>query len=137
MTTPQPTDNRTARGIEQYGLPFLCFAIGIGYLVAGWIGDNLRFGLFGLGLMSALGVAILVTRKRSETVQGLMDRRDERINSLDLKATAFAGSMVILAVIAAFMVEVARGNDTAPYSWLGALGGLSYLVALVVLRLRT
>lgn len=40
-------------------------------------------------------------------------------------------------VIAAFMVEVARGNDTAPYSWLGALGGLSYLVALVVLRLRT
>ena len=37
------------------------------------------------------------------------------------------------AIIVAFIVEVARGQDGTPYSWLGAIGGLSYLIAL---RLR-
>ena len=41
-----------------------------------------------------------------------------------------------LAVIAGFVVEAARGNDGAPYAWLGALGGLAYLLAIIVLRLR-
>jgi hypothetical protein len=29
-----------------------------------------------------------------------------------------------------------QSHDPPPYSWLGALGGVSYLVALVTLRLR-
>ncbi len=44
---------------------------------------------------------------------------------------------MISAVIVGFLVEVARGRDGSPYSWLGALGGGVYLVAVVVLRLRS
>ena len=43
---------------------------------------------------------------------------------------------MITAIIVAFVVEVARGHDGSPYAWLGAIGGLAYLVAIVVLRLR-
>jgi hypothetical protein len=39
-------------------------------------------------------------------------------------------------IIGAFVVELARGHDGSPYAWLGAVGGISYLVAIVVLRLR-
>jgi len=34
------------------------------------------------------------------------------------------------------IVEVARGQDGRPYSWLGAIGGLAYLAAIIVLRIR-
>jgi len=40
------------------------------------------------------------------------------------------------AIIVAFVVEVARGHDGSPYAWLGAIGGIAYLLAIAVLRLR-
>jgi hypothetical protein len=44
--------------------------------------------------------------------------------------------VVILAVIAGFVVELARGHNGDPYTWLGAIGGLSYLAAVIFMRLR-
>jgi presenilin-like A22 family membrane protease len=44
---------------------------------------------------------------------------------------------VITTIIVAFIIEVARGHDGSPYAWLGAIAGLAYLVAIVVLRLRS
>ena len=43
---------------------------------------------------------------------------------------------MITAIIVGFLVEAAQGQDGKPYSWLGAVGGLAYLVAIVVLRTR-
>jgi len=45
-------------------------------------------------------------------------------------------TVTITAIIVAFAVEVARGHSGAPYTWLGALAGITYLVAIVALRLR-
>ena len=39
-------------------------------------------------------------------------------------------------VIGMFVIEIAQGEDGAPYSALGALGGVTYVIAMVVLRLR-
>jgi hypothetical protein len=44
--------------------------------------------------------------------------------------------VVIAAVIVGFVVELAHGHDGNPYSWLGALGGVAYLAALVAMRIR-
>jgi presenilin-like A22 family membrane protease len=44
--------------------------------------------------------------------------------------------VVITAIIIAFLVEVARGNSGAPFTWLGAIAGLAYLLAVVVFRIR-
>jgi hypothetical protein len=43
---------------------------------------------------------------------------------------------MISAIIVGFLVEVARGHSGSPYDWLGAIGGLAYLVAVIVLRIR-
>jgi len=44
---------------------------------------------------------------------------------------------LVSVIIGAFVVELARGHDGNPYGWLGAVGGVTYLVAIVVLRLRS
>jgi hypothetical protein len=43
---------------------------------------------------------------------------------------------VILTIIVAFIVDLARGGDGMPYAWLGAIAGLSYIAAVIVLRVR-
>ncbi|HET8591551.1 MAG TPA: hypothetical protein VFM01_18085 [Nakamurella sp.] len=117
-------------------VPAISVVGGIAYLVAGLISGNTGFGIAGLVLMVVFAAVLWLVRRRSETVKGLLDRRDERINAIDLKATAFAGSVLIVAVIVAFVIDVARGGDGAPYFWLAAVAGIAYIVGVVVLRLR-
>ena len=114
------------------------FALVLGGVVFGAqaIGGNPGSGLVSFGIMAFVG-AVFLFGGRSETIRGLRgDGRDERFQQIDIHATAFAGSVVIVAIIVAFVVELAHGRDGNPYTWLGALGGIAYLVALVVMRLR-
>jgi drug/metabolite transporter (DMT)-like permease len=121
---------------SRWFLPSFAVALGGVMFTAQWIGGNPGSGLGSLGIMAAFG-ALILFGGRSETIRGLRgDGRDERFKQLDLTATALAGMAVISTVIVAFIVELARGQDGAPYSWLGAIGGLAYLLAVVVLRLR-
>ena len=46
------------------------------------------------------------------------------------------GLVLITAVIVAWLVEIARGHSGNPYGWLGALGGLSYVIAVAFFRWR-
>jgi hypothetical protein len=117
-------------------LPGFAVGLGLAVLAAYWIGGDLSSGLTSLGIMVAFGALILLGG-RSETVRGLRgDGRDERFRQIDIHATAVAGMVVITAIIAAFLVEVARGHDGSPYAWLGAIAGLAYLAAVAVFRLR-
>lgn len=82
--------------------------------------------------MLAFG-AVLLFGGRSETIRGLRgDGRDERFRQIDINATAFAGVVVIVA----FVIKLARGRSGAPYTWLGAIAGIAYVIAIAVLRGR-
>jgi hypothetical protein len=121
---------------SRWTLPLFSLALGCAMLAALWIGDSLRAGLAALAVMAIVGIAFLLGG-RSETIRGLRgDGRDERFAQIDLEATAVAGIAVIVAIIVAFLVEVARGHDGSPFDWLGAIGGLAYVLAIAVLRLR-
>lgn len=127
---------RPHKPLVRSAVPGVAVLIGIGYLVAGLLGDDVGFGVFGLLLMVAAAAAFMLLGRRSETVAGLIDRRDERINRIDADASLFAAMVVLLAVGVMFMVEIARGQDGSPYYQLGALGGVSYVAALLWLRFR-
>jgi hypothetical protein len=121
---------------SKWFLPLFAGALGIVMLAALWIGDDPVGGVIALAIMVGFGGAVLLGG-RSETVRGLRgDGRDERFRQIDVVATAIAGTVTIGAIIVAFLVEVARGHDGSPYTWLGAVAGLAYLAAVVVLRLR-
>lgn len=121
---------------SKWFLPVFSLALGLVFLVAEWIGGDVRGGLLSLAVMAGFG-ALILAGGRSETIRGLRgDGRDERFRQIDVAATAIAGLVVITAVIVGFLVEVARGHDGSPYAQLGALGGVAYLVAVAVLRVR-
>jgi hypothetical protein len=121
---------------SKWFLPLFSVALGLVMLAALWVGGSPRAGLESLAILTGFGALILLGG-RSETIRGLRgDGRDERFRQMDIHATALAGTVVIGAIIIAFIVEVARGHDGTPYSWLGAIGGLAYLIAVVALRLR-
>jgi Ni/Fe-hydrogenase subunit HybB-like protein len=117
-------------------LPAFCVALGFVVLAAQWIGGDLRGGFYSLAVMTGFGLLILAGG-RSETVRGLRgDGRDERFRMIDLAATAFAGIVLVSVIIVLWLVELARGHDGNPYGLLGAIGGLSYVAAIVFMRLR-
>jgi hypothetical protein len=105
-------------------------------LAAFWIGGNPGQGLFSFAVIGGLGVASLVLG-RSELVRGLRgDGRDEYWAALDRDASLFAGLFLITLVIAMCCWEWAHGRSGSPYTQLGAVSGLAYILALVGLRLR-
>ena len=124
------------RDLRRWAAPLVGLTIGIAYLIAAWISGNPVLGLEMFAIMLLFTGGLLIAARRSETVKGLLDGRDERITSIDVKATALAGGVVLITIIGAFVVEIARGQDGLPYSWLGALGGVSYIGAVVALRIR-
>jgi len=117
-------------------VPLLSIALGLVVFAAQWIGGDPGSGLVSFGILAGFGALILLGG-RSETIRGLRgDGRDERFRMIDIHATALAGLAVILAIIVAFIVELAKGHNGNPYGWLGAIGGLTYLVAIVIFRIR-
>jgi hypothetical protein len=121
---------------SKWSVPLVAVSMGLIIFAAQWIGGSLAGGLISLAILTGAGVLVLVSG-RSETVRGLRgDGRDERFAQIDLQATAAAGLAVILAIIIAFVVEVARGHSGAPFTWLGAIAGLAYLLSVVALRRR-
>lgn len=116
--------------------PLVCLGLGVVVFAVFWLGGDLGGGVISFAVLAAFGLILLLLTGRSETVRGLTVGRDERFAQLDLRATAVAGLVVLFAVIVAWLVEIARGQNGSPYGWLGALGGLAYLVAFAFFRWR-
>jgi hypothetical protein len=86
--------------------------------------------------MAAFGSVFVLLAGRSETIR-LIGSPDERWRAIDLAASAIAGLVLITVIIGAFAWELAHGRDGSPFTQLGAIAGVSYLVALLILRSRS
>ena len=127
-----PTERRNPLRSKWF-LPLFAVFLGVVFFAAQAIGGDPGGGAISFAILAVFGLAVLLGG-RSETIRGLRgDGRDERFAKMDIHATAVSG----LAVIVGFLVEIAQGKDGMPYAWLGAVGGLVYLAAIVVFRLRS
>ena len=121
---------------SRWFLLVFCVCIGGFVVLASWLGGQLAAGLVAFAVLGGFGLLISLA-SGSETVRGLRgDGRDERFALIDLRATAVTGQVLIVAVIVGWLVEIARGHSGNPYQWLGALGGLAYLLAVAFFRWR-
>ena len=116
--------------------PAICLGLGIVMFAVSWLGGSLGAGIISLAILGGFGLVLLLLTNRSETVRGLTVGRDERFAQLDLRATALAGMVVLLAALVAWLVATARGQSGSPYGWLLAIGGLAYLFAFAFFRWR-
>ena len=121
---------------SKWFVPLLAFALGLVVFAAQWVGGDPASGAVSLAIMAGFGLLILLGG-RSETIRGLRgDGRDERFRKIDIDATALAGLAVIIAIIVAFVIELAKGHSGNPYGWLGAIAGATCLMAVVLFRIR-
>jgi hypothetical protein len=100
---------------NKWFLPGFSVFLGLLCLAAFWAGGNPDDGVFALGLMTAIGVLVLVGG-RSEMIRGLR------------------GLAVIIGMC---LWEWGHGRDGSPYTALGAIAGVAYLVGLAISRLRS
>lgn len=129
-------DNSRSLTRSRWFMPAFCLCLGGVVLLVGWLGGQLATGLIGLAVMACFGLFIALAGG-SETIRGLRgDGRDERFALIDLRATAVTGLVLIVAVIAGWLVEIARGHSGSPFDWLGAVGGIAYALAVAFFRWR-
>ena len=121
---------------SKWFLPLFSLGLGVLVLAVSWVGGSLGSGLVSLAILAGFGLFILLAG-RSETIRGLRgDGRDERFAQIDLRATAVAGLVLIVTLIVAGLTEIAQGHGGSPYTWLCAIGGLSYALAVAFFRWR-
>ena len=111
-------------------------AIGIVYLIGFAAGGKPLLGVGALAVMVAFSGALVLAGRRSETVRGLLDHRDERISAIDLRATAVTALAMIAVILVGFVVSIARGGSGWPYDMIGFVGGLAYVAGVVYFRAR-
>jgi hypothetical protein len=118
-------------------MPLFSLVLGALMFAALALGGHPGDGLKAFGVMAAVA-ALFLFGGRSDTLRGLAGPgRDERWAMIDLRATALAGMVLIAVVIGAWLYEIASGEDGSPYSQLGAIAGLAYVLAIAVGRLRS
>jgi hypothetical protein len=117
--------------------PLVALAAGATCLVALWVGDRPRAGAAALVLMTGFALALLlggrveaVRRLRSDSHDGYWER-------IDRHAAAWAGAALLGTIAVMCLWEWAHGRDASPYAQLGAVGGLVYVAAVLVRRLRS
>jgi hypothetical protein len=121
---------------SKWFLPSFSLVLGLVILAVTWLGGHPGVGVGSLVGLTAFGLFFLLAG-RSETIRGLRgDGRDERFAQIDLRATAMAGLALLVALIVAWLVAIARGQSGSPYDWLLAIGGLAYLLAVAWFRWR-
>ena len=122
---------------SRWTLPAFCLLLGALMFGAFALGGSVGQGLISFGIMAVTGALFLFGR-RSETLQGIGGpERDERWELIDLRAVATTCIVLITVITGMFLYEVADGQDGEPYTQLGAIGGLTYVIAVFVLRRRT
>jgi hypothetical protein len=118
-------------------MPAFALFLGALVLAAMWIGGDRDGGLKSFAVLAVVA-ALFAFGGRSDTLRGLGGPgRDERWAMIDLRASAFAGLVVLAVLIGAWLWELAHGDDGSPYSQFLAVAGVSYIVAVAFLRWRS
>ncbi len=119
---------------SRWWMPLFSLLLGALVFAALAIGGSVTNGLYGFAVMAALA-GLFGFGGRSDTLRGLAGPgRDERWAMIDLRASAFAGLVIVSVLVGAWLWELAHGDDGSPYGQLCAVGGLAYILAVAVLR---
>jgi hypothetical protein len=102
-----------------------------GVTVAGDVFSVLLFVIAG-----PLAAWELWCRLRSDPARSPGIGPDERFQMVDLRALAYTGLAMLLAVMAAFFFEVAHGRNGLEYIWLVFVAMIVYFGSVIYLRSR-
>ena len=127
----EDTETRTQppwRG--RWWLPVWSAGLGVAMLIAAAIGGDLLGGLI-IAASFLIAAVALVIAERSEALRGVGGPAgDERFARIEIGSMATAGRAMGLAVIAAWIIALANGDDGASFTWILGIGAIAYVISL-------
>ena len=121
----------------KWGMPVFGLAMGALLFGAAALGGQPVLGLGMLAVMAVYSGIMVAFGGRSETIGVLGGRPvDERLASLNLRATAIAGTVAIVVALGGFLVQTARGQDSSAFALVAAAAGIAYVGGLLWLQRR-
>src|SRR3954469_9906234 len=140
MTNPNNA-NAKRRTLPQWKswwlLPLIYVALGVVILVAQAISGDIRSGIVWFAVMVGIAALYALGGKYEVIRQARGDFEDERDASINRKAMAATGTTLVIVLTACIVFELVRGNNPSPYSNLMAIGGATYIAALLIQRYRS
>jgi hypothetical protein len=105
--------------------------------IATWIGQGFgnALGIEIVTVVATIGYFVLGGRD-SDFGAIFGSRPDERQANIDLRATAFTGMALTLLAIGGVIVTTAMGKLVWPFMLFAVVGGVTYVVALLIFRHR-
>lgn len=117
------------------------FALVLGVLIAAsMLGPNASPLQAAISFLIVAGYAIVLVALQSRSdVASLLSGmpRDERWDTINLRALSLAAQVLAVALVAAFLVTRSQGGDAVPYALMGGLFGLAYLGGIAWYRARS
>jgi hypothetical protein len=88
-------------------------------------------------ILIGYALAMTLLARRSETAALLSDQpADERRTLIQYKAQAFSFNVLCAVLVGGFVVQVARGQASSPFMWLGAVAGVVYIASVAYFARR-
>jgi hypothetical protein len=126
-------------GVSKWFVPAVGFVLGL-LIAAAEMGRTASpwQAALAFAIVAGYALALRVLQSRSDMASLLSGLpRDERWESINLRALSLAAQILAVVLVAAFLVTRFGGGDATPYAWLGAVFGLAYLGGLVWYRSRS
>jgi hypothetical protein len=116
----------------------LALVLGVGMGAAAAASGRLGLGLGMLGIVAGAALLLVVGSRVSDTVALLGDDiHEERHAHLHQRAALYTLNILGLVIVGGFIVDLARGGDGSPWSFLGFVAGVVYVGSLLILNRRS
>ncbi len=142
MTRPNNPKTHIARAgvtdqwVSRWRAPLVPAALGGVILVAAATAGHFLSGLMWFAAFAALGALTAIARRFEAARQGRGHVDDERDAITNARAMSIVGTVLVIAITGCTAFTLARGQSTSPYTALLAVGGISYVIAFVALRMK-
>lgn len=125
--------------MSKWVVPAVGFILGL-LIAASLLGRNgsTAQAVIAFAIVAGYTALLRVLQSRSEVASLLSGLpRDERWESINLRALSLAAQVIAIALVGAFLIAQFSGADALPYAWLGAVFAMAYLGGLAWYRIRS
>ena len=129
----------TATNVTKWIVPVTGLILGL-LIAASLLGRNATPAQAAISFTIVVGYTLVLRALQSRSdVASLLSGlpRDERWESINLRALSLAAQVIAIVLVGAFLVAQFAGADAMPYAWLGAVFSVAYLGGLVWYRRRS
>jgi hypothetical protein len=123
--------------VRRWLIPLVPAALGGVILVAAVTTGHILSGVLWFAVLAAIGALSAVAGQFEPAGRGRGDVGDDdgdREAIITTRAMSITGTVLVIAITGCAVFTLARGESTSPYTPLLAVGGITYVVALVALR---